>query len=524
MQFSWSDLPHELAVPLLNGSVGKEHLIGLAETAMKLGTMEQRTKSGFGAVGLEMARAALECDMLDGSFVGQMASMHESRPFLPVSCYKVARIVAMSSRPPEDSSELNLRLAQRDFEELSKYLKQMRRKDPGNLFWLRIAMLTGFTNGKTEWMLGWIDLFNNLPKPMADAMRADVFFSAGEWRQAMDLYARAASALPVLLWRERLAEVCARLGDMDKAMEEWEAVLAERPWHTNLILRRSDALGGLDRPGVLPEGRGAVLLYTWNKAEPLDLTLSCIAESNLGDAAVIVLDNGSSDATPAVLEKYAAVFGERFQRLAMPCNIGAPAARNWLLTLPETKACDWVAFLDDDALVPPDWLGLLGRTMLSNPDHPVYGCRVVDYATPMFIQCADLHLEKGAQRGSMQGGQNGLEPGHIRNFELSGLHHQVLDFGQFSYARPCVSVTGCCHLFRRAALDEAGHFDLRFSPSQYDDLEHDIRHALKNGLPFYQGHLRVRHMKRSGTAAWTDRSQLMSSWANLFKINTNYSS
>ncbi|MEG2173188.1 MAG: glycosyltransferase family 2 protein, partial [Desulfovibrionaceae bacterium] len=122
-----------------------------------------------------------------------------------------------------------------------------------------------------------------------------------------------------------------------------------------------------------------------------------------------------------------------------------------------------------------------------------------------------------------RGGENGQEPAHIRRFSVSSMHHQVLDFGNFSYARPCVSATGCCHLFKRAALERIGNFDLRFSPSQYDDLEHDIRQALEGNLVVYQGHLQVRHMKRSGRAAWSDATQMMASWANLFKLQTRYS-
>jgi hypothetical protein len=97
------------------------------------------------------------------------------------------------------------------------------------------------------------------------------------------------------------------------------------------------------------------------------------------------------------------------------------------------------------------------------------------------------------------------------------------DFGQFSYLRPAVSVTGCCHLLTRANLDSAGLFDLRFSPSQFDDFERDLRSCTKGLYPLYQGHLRVRHVKRSGVVAGTSPWQQANIVGNLSKLRAAYS-
>jgi glycosyltransferase involved in cell wall biosynthesis len=51
------------------------------------------------------------------------------------------------------------------------------------------------------------------------------------------------------------------------------------------------------------------------------------------------------------------------------------------------------------------------------------------------------------------------------------------------------------------ARRSTGDFDLRFSPSQFDDLERDLRSCLKGKFCLYQGHLAVRHSKRSGVTA-----------------------
>ncbi len=523
VHFSWQDIPRQLAVPLLKGSVGRLHLVSMANLALEL-THSVDTQQALHLLDIAsgLLTAAWEADPLDPVVAGQLLSVQNVRPFLPQASLKLAKLFAAMPPAPENLKELHACLAARDTPVTLRYLDARRREEPHNLFWLRQGIMVALVEGRHDWLERWITRDDSLPRPIRDALLGDVYFARSGYREAAEFYRKALRYLPVPTWRERLGESCYRMGLRDEALTQWDAVLVLRPWHTNLLLRRDDVRRERDNAGELPEGRGMVLLYTWNKAEYLDMTLRSLAASNLGDTNILVLDNGCTDATPGVLDTWEDRLASRVRRVTLPCNIGAPAARNWLLSLPETRACDWVAFLDDDAMVPPDWLRLFGRAMREYPDHPVYGCRVVSHHDAMTVQSADLHLDPGGPSGAADGIESGGEPAHIRRFFVSGIHHQVLDFGQFSYMRPCVSVTGCCHLFRRRALDAVGPFDLRFSPSQYDDLEHDVRFVLAGHLPLYQGHLQVRHMRCSGRATWTDAVQLMASWANLFKLQTRY--
>lgn len=525
MKFSWKTLPPSLSEPLLKGSVGRFQLAELADVALNLTRDVPAPQAAHLLdVASDMFSAAWESDFLDADMARQALTMHGMRPFLNKSFDKIAHLMCDLVRLPADITELRACLMARDAEQTMHYLEHMRKADPTNIFWTRQGIMVGMVEGQLDWLERWAHTTDaSLPRPFIESLLGDIAFCRGEYKDACSRYMTALRALPFLAWREKLGEALFQAGQVPEALAQWEVVLARRPWHTNLILRHDDVRHGRHEAGPLPQGKGMVLLYTWNKAEELDLTLASLAASQLGDANILVLDNGSTDSTPDVLLGWHERLGSRVQSLRLPCNIGAPAARNWLLTLPETRACDWVAFLDDDASVPPHWLRHFGRAMEDWPDYHTFGCRVVDYSVPIMIQSADLHLDAGGPAGSERGGENGQEPGHVRRFSVSSVHHQVLDFGSFSYARPCVSVTGCCHLFKRAALDSIGHFDVRFSPSQYDDLEHDIRQALAGNLVLYQGHLQVRHMKRSGNAAWADPVHMMASWANLFKLQTRYS-
>ena len=89
--------------------------------------------------------------------------------------------------------------------------------------------------------------------------------------------------------------------------------------------------------------------------------------------------------------------------------------------------------------------------------------------------------------------------------------------------RPCISVTGCCHFFTAASIERVGNFDLRFSPSQFDDFERDLRAAEKGELVLYQGHLCVRHIKRNNMAAGINTTQQANVAGNLTKLWRTYS-
>lgn len=524
MKFSWNTLPRALSEPLLQGSVGRFQLAALADCAL---TQTKDAPPPQAALLLDVAAdmfsAAWETDFLDADMARQALTMHSLRPFLSKSFDKVAHLLCDNIHLPEDSEELRACLLARDAEQTMHYLERMRKVDPTNMFWTRQGIMVGMVEGQLDWLERWAQTTDaSLPRPFVESMLGDIAYCRGDFRAACSRYMTALRALPFLSWREKLGEALFQAGQVPEALAQWDLVLTRRPWHTNLMLRADDVRHGRHEAGALPQGQGIVLLYTWNKAEELDLTLAALAASQLGDAQIMVLDNGSTDATPEVIRTWQDRIGSRVRSVTLPCNIGAPAARNWLLTLPETRACDWLVFVDDDATVPAAWLRHFGKAMEEWPQHDTFGCRVVDYSVPVMVQSADLHLDEGGPAGSTEGGEHGQEPAHVRRFSVSSIHHQVLDFGSFSYARPCVSATGCCHLFRRAALDSIGHFDLRYSPSQYDDLEHDIRQALAGKLVIYQGHLQVRHMKRSGRAAWTDAVHMMGAWANLFKLQTRY--
>ena len=493
----WRGLDPSLRDALLLGSCGRGHLLAAARAALNAAP----------DLGPGLVLAALAGDPLDGTLAGELLHAPQLLSALPTEAQRLVAVLARDWNRPGNLVAYEDLAAQRDFPALRAFLDQ--RLDAGEgLFWLSQAVSLALFENDQDW------LARSLARPVAPelapaqaVLRGQAAFLAGRPEQAREHFAAASPVLgPALLLQQGL---CVRaLGDRQGALALYRGCLDQAPWQSSAALLAADLLLSRDQALAPLPGSLAVLLYSWNKAAELDETLAALWASDLGQARVLVLDNGSTDATSQVLDAWQARAGGRLTRLDLPVNVGAAAARNWLTARPEVRQADFALYLDDDALVPPDWLHRLGAAVAARPDAAVWGCKVVDAAGPQRIQSADLHPVLPEP----------LDPSRPDDFRFSDLHIQTLDMGQFAYVRPCVSVTGCCHLFRSETLAQSGGFALHLSPSQYDDVEHDLRLARAGGLAVYQGHLGVRHKKRTGAASRQSAAELGNALGNKFKM------
>ncbi|MGE4264138.1 MAG: glycosyltransferase [Desulfovibrio sp.] len=506
---SWVDIPEPVRRLLLHGSVGRDHLVSVARL---LPGIAAGAAPGQRAQLLQLAQdvllAAYDEAPLDGSLASLLLSSSASGwPGLPLPVADALKAVANFWAPPGQEHPW---WRATSLQERQSLARQGLGAEPRNLFWKLSA-----------WNVAW---------PQADIEQIDALLSEKFWprtllpvrhrfaAQAHLLRGDPHSALASLnacslasFWNDSglRAECLLRMGRADDARDALRQSLLRSPWRVSQWLRLHDIECGQHLACAPAPGPVAILLYTWNKARELDETLASLAASDLGEARMWVLDNGSTDQTPQILAAWRERLGARLTVLRLPVNIGAPAARNWLLSLPEVRRNPYLVFLDDDVTLPADWLPRLGAGLAAVPQASVWGCRVVDEANPSVLQSVDLTPVP-------------VEPG-APPLALPGLHLGQPDFGQFSYLRPCVSVTGCCHLLREADIDTTGGFDIRFSPSQYDDLERDLRLGLSGGFAAYQGHLALRHKRRSGAAAERSAAELGNATANTHKLLTKHS-
>jgi glycosyltransferase involved in cell wall biosynthesis len=107
-----------------------------------------------------------------------------------------------------------------------------------------------------------------------------------------------------------------------------------------------------------------ILICTHQRADSLRRTLaSVVDQASAGDAEVVVVDNGSTDDTAAVVASFPSV------RYIYESRLGLCYARNrgW-----QEARAPIVAYLDDDALAAPGWLAAV-RDAFSDGD-PSVGC------------------------------------------------------------------------------------------------------------------------------------------------------
>lgn len=312
------------------------------------------------------------------------------------------------------------------------------------------------------------------------------------------------------------AELHLRLGEQTEGVRLLARVWRRMPWHPQLTLKLSNLLETPPAVNTNDFADTCVLVYSWNKAFLLEQTLRSLAESDLRRALVVVLDNGSTDAMPKTIHRCRSLFAPgRFKDVRLPVNVGAPAARNWLLSLPEVRDCRRAAFLDDDVLLPQDWLVRLSAAM-DESDAAVVGCKIISASAPACIQSADYHLLSPGQCAStfQERDDNILVFDNCANAQ---------DIGLFDYRRAALSVSGCCHLLSMEGVRRAGDFDIRFSPTQFDDLERDLRVGLSGMRVVYEGRLAVRHVQHSSLAKAQTVSGVAHVFGNRIKLEGKYS-
>ncbi len=535
---AWLGLPEPLRQRLALASTGWRHLALTGAECLRLARAEQ-TEDGRARL------YALTADLLlwawgENPLSGPLAAEILSAADLPLSDTARSGLAAVAGRwrapqGPEGGLAYFERLAQkRDTQKLSDFLAAQVRKDPAGLFWrekaLGLALYSGAGGLAQALEATALSGLADMPglAPAARVLAAQAAFLTGDAEACL---AGLTTDLPQLQDAFGPAFAAARAGlALLKADEDAAALpllrgcLAAAPWQAGLAQVAADAASGLrHRLAPLP-GPALILLYTWNKAADLDATLASLFASDLSTAGgeraqVLVLNNGSTDGTAQVLDAWAERAGRGLSRLDLPVNIGAPAARNWLAATPEAKAAEILVYLDDDVSLPPDWLHRLGAAFEAHSDAGVVGCTVADHQAPHLLQNVAGHLviPQDAPDDRPDLDFQSLTP---NPFRLADAHLQGPDWGLFEFVSCCDSVTGCCHAFRRAAFDAAGPFSLALGPSQYDDFERDLRMLASGRVAVCQGHLRVRHRKRSGLAAQGGDGASSNAQGNRYKMQT----
>jgi len=333
----------------------------------------------------------------------------------------------------------------------------------------------------------WLDNFTP-PKFFQTEWKHRLFLhyaGLGNSLKALELWPDVATMPLSEIFLNLVAECFVKHGEIDQAIACYQESLKFDPNQTPIKHRIAELQSPTLADAGLVQKRDVVIcLYSWNKATDLGKTLASLAQTDIGPAKIRVLLNGCTDHSEQVVETARELFPDNdLEAITLPVNIGAPAARNWLGSLSEVKKSDFVAYIDDDVQLPSDWLAHFLTVMERHPDTAVVGGKVVFGSEPRMIQY--LYRSFSVIRPEII---KLTDPCQVCQF----------DAGQYDFVCTTHSVMGCCHLLRTSHMPDGIQFDIRYSPSQVDDIAHDLKLRLDGYEVRYCGLVKCVHHQNTG--------------------------
>jgi glycosyltransferase involved in cell wall biosynthesis len=221
-------------------------------------------------------------------------------------------------------------------------------------------------------------------------------------------------------------------------------------------------------PGAEAELRISVVVCTHNRAEKLASCLSSLGDQTLDSSSyeVVVVDDGSTDATPEVAERYAmrVIRNERNLGLAASRNVGVEATSGPV-----------VAFTDDDCIADRDWLRQLLETF-DDPEVLAAGGKITPLRTDHLLLRyyeASNPLAHNPHRPTAGGGVRERFTAYFR--ESLRLHAPPEN------EESLFMITGANMALRRSTFELVGGFDGRFRLGD-EDTDFWLRlHGLRAG-------------------------------------------
>jgi len=215
-------------------------------------------------------------------------------------------------------------------------------------------------------------------------------------------------------------------------------------------------------------------IVTWNNLSLLKRMMKSLTSTEYPKEKinVYITDNGSNDGTVEYLKDLNKEFIFKVHPEFLPINSGVVYGLN--LAIIKGKG-ELVARLDDDIVLPFNWLKDLVKVMLKRPYCGMICPKVLNDNSFHSIQSADFVA-----------------------FPSISAHENEVDTGQVDYLSKASNLRGSCNLYRRDVFYNCGLFDIRFSPSQYDDLDHQIAVLARGYEIIYNGYVNVIHKLNSG--------------------------
>jgi GT2 family glycosyltransferase/glycosyltransferase involved in cell wall biosynthesis len=196
-----------------------------------------------------------------------------------------------------------------------------------------------------------------------------------------------------------------------------------------------------------PRRKATLVVLAWNGWDLTARCLQTLAETDLADAEVLVVDNGSTDETPLRLAEM-----PWLRTLRLPRNAGFVRGNNAGIEAADPSS-DIVLLNNDLLFTQHDWLDRLRRCAAADPEVGVVGCRLV------------------LPDGRLLHAGTYMMPDTIWGQQIGSLEKDV---GQYSGVREVEGIVFACAYLRRELIDAIGGLALDFE-SYFEDTDYCLR-------------------------------------------------
>lgn len=210
----------------------------------------------------------------------------------------------------------------------------------------------------------------------------------------------------------------------------------------------------------------AAVIPHWNRRDLLEPLFTSLAAQTRPFDEIILVDNGSTDDSAALAERHASV-------IRLEQNMGFAAAVN--RGIASTNA-DWVAILNNDVTLAPDWLEKILTT-----DAPFATGKILSAADHSIIDGTYDEISRGACAWRCGSGQP--------------------DSPIWNVPRPMQFAPMTAAIFRRSLFHDVGPLDEHFG-SYLEDVDFGIRCALAGHQGSYIPSAVAHHRGSATRGAW----------------------
>ena len=214
----------------------------------------------------------------------------------------------------------------------------------------------------------------------------------------------------------------------------------------------------------------SVVIVNWNGADLLEKCLISLERQHRPVDEIVVVDNGSVDhSVELVRQRFPEV-----RLVLLPVNTGFAGGANAGISV---ASSEWIALLNNDVVVAPDWTASLMRAAETADARVGYVTSKILDADGATIDSAGDYLDlafTAHQRG----------------------HQQPANDPRWDLATPIGSACAAATAYRRQLFEEVGVFDERFF-AYFEDVDLCLRAGRRGWTGWYEPSAVVRHATSS---------------------------